>query len=255
MSKILIVRICAVGDFVLNLPALIALQKMYSYARFTFLGNSSTLDLAREFVPVDAVYSIDLQPWARLFYEPIQSLEFDAAIVWMKDSTVADNLRRSGIPNVIRADPFPTFGHATDHLLRTLKLTRPALPDLWSPDSATIVVHSGSGSPKKNWPHFDELLRRLPQASPLPQNLSLPDLVHYFRKSGAFIGNDTGVTHLAAFVGCPTVALFGPTDPRTWGTAGRRSRIIWKRTLEDISVDEVLGVINHNLWTAFPNRN
>lgn len=32
-----------------------------------------------------------------------------------------------------------------------------------------------------------------------------------------FIGPDTSVTHLAAAAGCPTVALFGPTDPRLWG--------------------------------------
>ena len=33
----------------------------------------------------------------------------------------------------------------------------------------------------------------------------------------SFIGPDTSVTHLAAAAGCPTVALYGPTDPRLWG--------------------------------------
>ena len=32
-----------------------------------------------------------------------------------------------------------------------------------------------------------------------------------------FVGPDTSVTHLAAATGCPTVALYGPTDPRLWG--------------------------------------
>jgi len=32
-----------------------------------------------------------------------------------------------------------------------------------------------------------------------------------------YIGPDTSITHLAAATGCPTVALFGPTDPRVWG--------------------------------------
>jgi heptosyltransferase-3 len=31
------------------------------------------------------------------------------------------------------------------------------------------------------------------------------------------VGPDTSVTHLAAAAGCPTVAVFGPTDPREWG--------------------------------------
>jgi ADP-heptose:LPS heptosyltransferase len=242
VRKTLVVRVCAIGDFVLNLPALIAFQDMYRETRFTLLGNASSLELAREFVAVEAIHSIDVQPWPRLFYATLAGLEFDSALVWMKDATVANNLASSGIRNVIRADPFPAFGHAADHLLRTLKLPRPSLPDLWSPTFSDIVVHPGSGSPKKNWPFFEELMRRLPGSRLLPKNLSLLELFHYLRKVRALIGNDSGITHLAAFCGCPTIALFGPTDPRTWGPFGRRSRIIWKSRLEDISVDEILRV-------------
>lgn len=36
-------------------------------------------------------------------------------------------------------------------------------------------------------------------------------------KARVFVGPDTSVTHLAAASGCPTIALFGPTDPRLWG--------------------------------------
>jgi heptosyltransferase-3 len=32
-----------------------------------------------------------------------------------------------------------------------------------------------------------------------------------------YVGPDTSVTHLAAATGCPTVGLYGPTDPRLWG--------------------------------------
>jgi ADP-heptose:LPS heptosyltransferase len=240
MMKILVLRTCAIGDFVLNLPALVALQKAYPSARFTLVGNASTLSLARAFITVDAIYSIDLQPWPRLFYETLPSLQFDSAIIWMKDSTVAANLRASGVPNVIRADPFPAFGHASDHLLRTLNLARPELPDLWNPETADILVHAGSGSPKKNWPFFPELQSRLPVVRQIPHDLTLLELMRRISSCRAFVGNDSGITHLAAYVGCPTVALFGPTDPRTWGPVGRRARVIWKSRLEDISVDEVL---------------
>src|SRR5438045_2589353 len=124
MRKTLIIRVCAIGDFVFNLPALLAIQKLEPDTLFTLVGNASTLSLAKAFVAVDAIHSIELQPWARLFYEPLPDLDFDNAIVWMKDPVVADNLRASGIQNVIRADPFPAFGHAADHLLRTLHLPR-----------------------------------------------------------------------------------------------------------------------------------
>jgi ADP-heptose:LPS heptosyltransferase len=244
VRRILVIRACAIGDFVLNLPALIALQEKRQDVTFTLVGNPSSLELAQDFVPVDAIHSIDVRRWSRLFHQPIEDIDFELAIVWMKDPVVADNLVRSGVPQVVRADPFPTFGHASDQLLRTLDLTRPPLPDLWRPASSDIVVNPGSGSPKKNWPFFDELSRRVPNMRLLPQNLSLMELSRYLRTVRGFIGNDSGITHLAAYCGCPTIALFGPTDPRVWGPIGRRSRIIWKTKLEDISIDEVLN----SLW-------
>jgi heptosyltransferase III len=245
MHRILIVRVCAVGDFVLNLPALISLQQKHCGARFVLVGNSSSLELARDFVTVEAIHSIEAQPWSRLFYERMPPMDFDGSVVWMKDPVVANNLSVSGIPNVIRANAFPTFGHASDHLLRTLNLNRPRLPDLWNPTYPEIVLHPGSGSPKKNWPFFEELIHRLPGSRMLPQKLSIAEVSRYLRSVRAFIGNDSGITHLAAYAGCPTVALFGPTDPRIWGPIGRRSRIIWKTRLEDISVNEVLSVIGN----------
>src|SRR5262249_38402193 len=157
--KTLVIRVCAVGDFVLNLPALVALQRVHSETRFTLVGNPTTLELARDFVNVDGVHSIEVQPWSRLFYEKITGLEFDSAVVWMKDPSVATNLAASGVPSVFRADPFPVFGHAADHLLRTLGRHRPELPDLWNPTSSDIVINPGSGSPKKNWPFFNELAK------------------------------------------------------------------------------------------------
>ncbi|MGI8824873.1 MAG: glycosyltransferase family 9 protein [Chloroflexota bacterium] len=39
-------------------------------------------------------------------------------------------------------------------------------------------------------------------------------------ESSAFVGNDSGVTHLAAMAGVPTVALFGPSDPASWAPLG-----------------------------------
>ena len=42
-----------------------------------------------------------------------------------------------------------------------------------------------------------------------------------------YIGNDSGLTHLAAAVGEPEVlALFGPTDPRVWAPLGPRVRTL-----------------------------
>jgi ADP-heptose:LPS heptosyltransferase len=48
--------------------------------------------------------------------------------------------------------------------------------------------------------------------------------------SRAFVGCDTGPTHLAAQLGVPTIGLFGPTDPGVWGPVGPRVRVIAPET-------------------------
>jgi len=51
----------------------------------------------------------------------------------------------------------------------------------------------------------------------LDGKLTWPELAAALSGARAFAGPDTSVTHLAAASGCPTVALYGPTDPRLWG--------------------------------------
>jgi ADP-heptose:LPS heptosyltransferase len=41
-----------------------------------------------------------------------------------------------------------------------------------------------------------------------------------------FIGNDSGLMHLAAAAGAPTVGLFGPSDERLYGPWGAKSRVV-----------------------------
>jgi heptosyltransferase-3 len=52
--------------------------------------------------------------------------------------------------------------------------------------------------------------------------LSWPELAALLARARLFVGPDTSVTHLAAATGCPTVALFGPTDPQLWGPVPAR---------------------------------
>jgi len=55
---------------------------------------------------------------------------------------------------------------------------------------------------------------------------SLRALAALLRRSNAFIGADTGTMHLAWIVGCPVVALFGPTDPRLNAPLGDRQVVL-----------------------------
>jgi len=65
-------------------------------------------------------------------------------------------------------------------------------------------------------------------------------VVSVLASAGAFVGNDSGVTHLASYL-CPTLALFGPTDPAVWGPVGGRARILAAPdgVLDRLSVEEV----------------
>lgn len=143
-----------------------------------------------------------------------------------------------------------------------------------TPPLKRLAIHPGSGSPKKNWPlghwaallgelisSFDEVLLISGEADadvaeeiyPLVPKAklrrcarrSLWDLVSELSQATLFIGHDSGVTHVAAAAGVPTVALFGPTDPTIWAPNGDHVIVIRStdRTMSGLSVEAVLEAI------------
>ncbi|MFB3136535.1 MAG: glycosyltransferase family 9 protein, partial [Nitrospirales bacterium] len=57
---------------------------------------------------------------------------------------------------------------------------------------------------------------------------SLMVLAGLMKRCALFIGNDGGPMHMAVAVGCPVVALFGPTDPMVWGPKGKQTAVLYK---------------------------
>jgi heptosyltransferase-1 len=55
---------------------------------------------------------------------------------------------------------------------------------------------------------------------------TLPELIEWIRASSAVITNDTGPMHIAAALGKPVVAVFGPTDPARTGPYGGRDQVL-----------------------------
>ena len=79
-------------------------------------------------------------------------------------------------------------------------------------------------------------------------NLPLPELANALAGCRRFIGHDSGVSHLAAAVGTPSVLLFGPTDPAMWAPPGGNVRVIHHGPAVDaISVEEVLEALSLTL--------
>ena len=129
-----------------------------------------------------------------------------------------------------------------------------------TPPRQTVVIQPFSGSPKKNWPleAFRELARSLPLeiewcAGPeevLPGAVKFDDLSELASwMSGArlYIGNDSGITHLAAAIGLPTLALFGPTSPSVWAPRGRQVVVLHEQPISNLTVETVLEAANRLL--------
>ena len=112
-----------------------------------------------------------------------------------------------------------------------------------------MAIHPFSGSAQKNWPLV--LFQEVAAQSPLPVEwAAAPDGKHRFQSlsevaawlasARLYLGNDSGISHLAAAVGTPVVALFGPTDPKVWAPRGPAVKNL---QIESASVAHVLDSI------------
>ncbi len=117
------------------------------------------------------------------------------------------------------------------------------------PNPPRVLIHPGSGGRAKCWPiegfellatalqangvdvawmigpveldwHGPGFARRLARIAPVVYEEELEIAASHLGKAELFVGNDSGMSHLAAALGTPTIALFGPTDPTVWRPLG-----------------------------------
>jgi heptosyltransferase I len=77
---------------------------------------------------------------------------------------------------------------------------------------------------------------------------SILELAELIRRARLYVGCDSGPLHLSSAVGTPSVALFGPKDPRTYGPYNPRHRVVLKgelgrASMEAIAVEDVLAAV------------
>ncbi|MBJ7326331.1 MAG: glycosyltransferase family 9 protein [Chthoniobacterales bacterium] len=182
------------------------------------------------------------------------------------DGIFAENLQKAGVRRFLTGQPkISGSSHAIDQLAvpltelglelatRAVRLDIPSAPS----GGPVIALHPGSGSPAKNWPagHWKEVIGDLLAAESDTrvavvggeadrdvlrsmrsgctsermlwwENLPLTELAERLAGSIMYLGHDTGVSHLAAATGTPSLLLFGPTDPGVWAPPHEHVRVI-----------------------------
>ena len=157
--------------------------------------------------------------------------------------------------------PSDSRQHAVDYYLAQVNLAAGASPRVLVQPFVKqnfAVLHPFSGSLRKNWPmsRWRELEKLLSPTMPvhwccgpedeLPGAVVIHDLgelAHWLASSRVFIGNDSGITHLAAATGTATIAIFGPTDSNVWAPRGVRVTVIRDPALDRIRAETVAEMV------------
>jgi heptosyltransferase-3 len=173
--------------------------------------------------------------------------------------------------------------HATEVFLKPLERlsifaaeSEPRLSLNSQPSTLNLLaLHPGSGGVSKNWPEarWLELLRRISAETNwrillvggeaegervqrlVPQlpagrlvvalNEPLPELARKFTACAAFVGHDSGITHLAAASGLRGLALWGGTKPEIWRPRSEQFELLRdERGLDQLPSDTVFAAIS-----------
>jgi ADP-heptose:LPS heptosyltransferase len=185
----------------------------------------------------------------------------EKGVLWLKDAKdTAVLLKKYSNADFVPLEPFPAekIHVAKFHvrgILKYLKIDKNEeidlehlTPEYLFPPKNVIYIHPGSGSPKKNYSpefylevanfaetHFKrdvkfilgpvEMEKGMNKFFPGDKILSPGNasaLADILAGAFLFIGNDSGVGHLAGFLGIPTIAFYRNTDPEIWGIVGRK---------------------------------
>ena len=180
--------------------------------------------------------------------------------------------------------PVPRTTAALYDSLRSIRLPHQRLPQVPLPSltglltsgARVVALHPGSGGAEKRWPpdRFAALCLEMRDVGLCPlliegpqdaemvsavlaaagerairpavaRGLSVPDLAEVLARCDAYVGNDSGVSHLAGLLGVPTLALFGPSDPAVWAPLGPRTRALRAESgaIAALSIAAVTGAL------------
>jgi len=270
-SRILVVRLGAMGDILHTLPAVAALKQNHPNADLTWLVEPQWTPLLEGNPFVDRVIQFRRRNLRGLL-ESIRELRthsYDLAIDFQGLLKSAIPARAAGPPRLYGFHESQLRERAAG-LFYTHKITSTSMhivdrnldlalatgrgaesaerlfslpagrPEGDLPTGDFVLASPLAGWQSKQWPmeHYQELGERLkkelglplilngPPDSGMPHRCDLAGLIHATRRAAAVIGVDSGPMHLAAALGKPGVAIFGPTDPARNGPYGTSMRVL-----------------------------
>jgi heptosyltransferase-3 len=241
---VLVLRPGALGDTLLAVPALRALRRRF--APLTLAAHAGAARLLAAVGEIDHALAFDDPSLGWLFSG--DGAPDEAIVAWMNRDS-APGLRDALV--VAPSRPAGEDVHCARYLLDTLAGAgvdsaldaRPLRVSRLASDD--VLIHPGSGSAAKNWPaaRFATVIASLGgpvrmivgeadqqaahdvetclgRAVPRLEHLRLEDLAARLAGCRAYLGNDSGVSHLAGLCGARSVVLFGPTSPSVWRPLG-----------------------------------
>ncbi len=257
--KRLLIRPGAIGDCIMSFPALQHLRTDYTEVWVP----SAVVPLVQFANKVRPISSTGLDMLGIADTGVLEALkQFDSIVSWYGTNRpeFRDQLPQAEFHAALpRAD---YVGRATDFFASQVGAPMDLIPGISVPHSRrdTIAIHPFSGGSRKNWPldRFQELARLLPlpvEWSAGPEELlagatrfdDLYELAQWLAGARLYIGNDSGITHLAAAVGVPVLALFGPTDPKVWAPRGANVLVMRSEPIHALQPSDCLPAIHRLL--------
>ena len=235
----LLIRPGAIGDCILSLPQMEAARAGYTEV----WAPRPVLPLIRFADRTRAIIDTGLDLVGVVPGVKVEALEtFDSIYSWY-------GAAREEFRDAVRHLPFTFFP-----ALPPAPEGVPRIPVPPASKGGFAAIHPFSSSPKKSWPleNFRELALAISAtlgmpvkwtAGPeeaLPADLlddavrfeDLYELGCWISTADVYIGNDSGISHLAAAVGAPVIAIFQATDPWVWAPRGANVRVLEKPTVQ-----------------------
>lgn len=192
---------------------------------------------------------------------------FDEVVSWYGTARVEFREALSGLGVKARFLPaLPGEGgvvHAVDFFLEQVGAKAGGVPrvPVQRRDGGYAAIQPFSGSRKKNWPleNFQAVAERLAGVMEVRWCAGPEEeldgawrfertggLIEFLAGARVYLGNDSGPTHLAAAVGTPVVAMFGPSDARVWGLRGEMVEVFNFQTNSGVVAEAALTAGNRH---------